>query len=190
MADLKYLEILAHFFRSVIREFSQFTLPKPTGRNAHFSRALLKHRVRMSKFFHIFARDVSKISFSALNWRVAVRTRGQPFFWENFHNRAFRWHRAAETSIFSAIPIGIAAFWPGFDRDPALSHPCTHFHKKSSRNSLKNIQNCHTIFCEFSCKKSLKMRQIDKQETPQNLQKIDAFRTAVSYTHLTLPTKA
>ena len=38
-------------------------------------------------------------------------------------NLAFRWHRAAKTSIFSAIPIGIAAFWPGFDRDPAFPIP-------------------------------------------------------------------
>ena len=70
------------FFRSVFRDFSQYSLPKKPGAcvNAHAqykfsSRALQKHRVRKNNFFNIFARSVLKTSFSALNWVVAVRTR-------------------------------------------------------------------------------------------------------------------
>ena len=37
---------------------------------------------------------------------------------------------------------------------------CTHFHQKSAKKSLKNIENCQTIFCKFFYKKTLKMRQI------------------------------
>ena len=46
--------------------------------------------------------------------------------------------------------------WPG----SRLSDPCTQSHKKSSWKSLKNIENHHTIFCKFSWKKTLKMREI------------------------------
>ena len=50
-------------------------------------------------------------------------------------NFAFRLFRAAETIIRSAIPIGIATFTPGFDRDPAftiLAHsPIKNHHEKA-----------------------------------------------------------
>ena len=67
------------FFTSVFSNFPQFSLQN-NGRkatlNAQPSRALKKHRVRTSNFFHIFARTVPKTSFPALNWWVAVKTRG------------------------------------------------------------------------------------------------------------------
>ena len=56
----------SRFFRSVFREFSQFSLPK-TGKNeefhplnAQFSRDFNQHRVRKTNFFHIFAGTVLK----------------------------------------------------------------------------------------------------------------------------------
>ena len=124
--------ILVHFLQAFLAIFRNFPCQNQPGEMPECTTfaSPQKHRVRMSKFFHIFVRNVSKTSFSALNWRVAVRMRGEPFLWDNFHDLAFRWHRAAKTSIFSAIPIGIAAFWPGYDRDPAFPIP--------SHSSIKN----------------------------------------------------
>ena len=80
---LKFVEILVHFSKRFSRFFAIFLAKKKPGAcvNAHAqhkfsSRALQKHRVRKNNFFHIFARTVLKTSFSALNWVVAVRTRG------------------------------------------------------------------------------------------------------------------
>ena len=80
---LKHLEILVDFLEAFFAIFRNIPCQKKPGAcvNAHAqhkfsSRALQKHRVRKNNFFHIFARTVLKTSFSALNWVVAVRTRG------------------------------------------------------------------------------------------------------------------
>ena len=79
------------FFRFLQALIALFSCQKETAKNAEFhslnaqfSRHFSQHRVRKTNFFHIFARIVSKTSFSAINWWVAVRTRGERFLWDNF----------------------------------------------------------------------------------------------------------
>ena len=88
-------EILVHF----CTRFCAIFLAKKPGENPHST--LKKHRVRRSNFFHIFTRTFSKTSFSALNWRVAVKTRGQPFFWDNGFTISLFVDIALQKGVFS-----------------------------------------------------------------------------------------